>query len=239
MTPELLATQLGNAVGSQLKCVVLYGSAAAGDFVPGASNFNLLILIDPLTTAALDAMAPTIGTWSRAGHPTPLLFTPDELTASLDVFAIEMLDIQQSRRILWGDDFLADLRVRPEHLRAQIERELTGKLLSLRGRYLLTKRDGPAAVELMSRALSTILVLFRAALRLYQEQVPATKVDALHALRKHVDFDVEPFCQLFEMKQRTVDGHPAHHVLFDAYLRGIEAVISAVNHFTPTQRSNS
>jgi hypothetical protein len=239
MTPELLAARLGKAIPKQLKCVVLYGSAAAGDFVPGASNFNLLILVDPLTTAELDAMAPTIAAWSHTGHPTPLLFTPNELTTSLDVFAIEMLDIQQSRRILWGEDLLADVRVRPEHLRSQIERELTGKLLSLRGRYLLIKHDSQSTLDLMSRALSTFLVLFRAALRLYQDHVPATKLDALHALRKHVDFDVEPFRQLFEMKQSATDAPPGSQVSFDAYLRAIEAVISAVNHYTPSQRSNT
>ena len=34
MTPEQLTARLGEAIPEQLKCVVLYGSAAAGDFVP-------------------------------------------------------------------------------------------------------------------------------------------------------------------------------------------------------------
>jgi len=125
MTPEQLATRLGEALPEQLKCVVLYGSAAAaGDFVPGASNYNVLILLEPLTVAQLDALAPTILAWSRAGHSPPLVFTPEGLTASTDAFPIELLDIQQSRRVLWSGS-VGSMRVHPAHLRLQIERELT------------------------------------------------------------------------------------------------------------------
>ena len=38
--------------------------------------------------------------------------------------------------MLFGDDPLADLTIRHEHLRLQLERELKGKLLALRERYL-------------------------------------------------------------------------------------------------------
>jgi hypothetical protein len=239
MTPEQLAARLGQAIPEQLKCVVLYGSAAAGDFVPGASNYNLLILLEPLTAAELDAMGPTIIPWTRAGHPLPLVFTPDGFMASTDVFPIELLDIQQSRRILWGPDLLAQMRVRPEHLRLQVERELTGKLLSLRGKYLLTAGKRGASTELMLRSLSTILVLFRAALRLYQDEVPAKKLDALHALREHVDFEVEPFQRLFDMKQSPAETRGAPPVSFDSYLKAIEAVVNAVNLQSQPRRSDA
>ena len=229
LTPELLATRLAAAIPQQLKCVVLYGSAAAGDFVPGASNYNLLILLQPLTTAELDAIAPTIVTWSRAGYPPLLLFTPEEFKASLDAFPIELLDIQQSRSVLWGHDLLADLQVHPHHLRLQVERELTGKLLSLRGKYLQTEGREEGKLELMLRSLSTILVLFRAALRLYQQDVPATKLAALHALRKHIDFDADLFERLFHMKPATAPPRGTPPMSFAAYLQAIEAVASAVN----------
>lgn len=239
MTPEQLAARLGEAIPEQLKCVVLYGSAAAGDFVPGASNYNLLILLEPLTAAELDAIGPTIVPWTRAGHPLPLVFTPGGFTASADAFPIELLDIQQSRRILWGPDLLAQMRVHSEHLRLQVERELTGKLLSLRGRYLLTEGKREAATELMLRSLSTILVLFRAALRLYQDDVPAKKLDALHALRKHVAFDAEPFQWLFDMKQNPTEMRVTPPVSFDSYLKAIEAVVSAVNFQSQPRRSDA
>jgi hypothetical protein len=239
MTPEQLAARLGEAIPKQLKSVMLYGSAAAGDFVPGASNYNLLILLEPVTAVELDAIAPTILAWGGAGHPAPLVFTPDGFMSSTDAFPIELLDIQQSRRVLWGPDLLAEMRVQPNHLRLQVERELTGKLLSLRGRYLLTEGKPEAKLELMTRGLSTILVLFRAALRLYQSDVPAKKLDALHALKRHIDFDVEPFQRLFDMKKSTVESPGAPHVSFNSYIGAIETVVNAVNLLSQLPRNEA
>ncbi len=43
-------------------------------------------------------------------------------------------------------------------MRLQVERELTGKLLALRGKYLLTEGRPEGQAELMLGSLSTILV---------------------------------------------------------------------------------
>src|SRR6478672_763163 len=104
--PEQLAERLAIALAGNLKCVALYGSAAAGDFVPGVSNYNVLVVADRLDVTALDAASPAIKEWSHLGHPTPLFFTTQQFAYSTDAFPLELLDIQQSRRILWGSDLL-------------------------------------------------------------------------------------------------------------------------------------
>ncbi len=233
MTPDQLVDQLAAALGERLKCVALYGSAAAGDFVPGTSNYNLLVLVEPLSIGELDALSGPILAWRAAGHAVPLLFTPAQLHESTDAFAIETLDIHQSRRILWGDDLLADLCVRSDHLRLQVERELTGKLLALRGAYLAAAGESEHVGELMLHSLSTFLVLFRAALRLYESTVPAKKLDALYALAGHVTFDVRPFERLHELKQLPhAAREAARDVAFADYLAAIETVAAAINHLT-------
>ncbi len=233
LTPEQLAGQLAAALGQRLKCVALYGSAAAGDFMPGASNYNVLVLVDPLGVAELDALAAPIRAWRQAGHPAPMLFTPAQLRASTDAFAIEILDIRQSRRILQGEDLLADLQVHPEHLRLQVERELTGKLLALRGAYLAADGRQEHVARLMLDSLSTFLVLFRATLRLYDDTVPARKIDALHALAGHVTFDARPFERLHELKKHPQAAREVARIVpFADYLAAIETVAAAVNQLT-------
>ena len=237
--PDQLAKQLAEALPVQLRCVVLYGSAAAGDFLPGASNYNLLVVVESLSVVELDALAPPIADWIRAGNPHPLLFTPQQLSASRDAFPIELLDIRQSRRILWGPDLLAELPVKPADLRLQVERELTGKLLKLRGRYLLVSGQADAVGRLMLQSLSTFLVLFRAALRIYEDTVPDRKLDALHALARHIDFDTQPFERLFELKQVAANSpNTTIDVSFVSYLTAIERVASAINRHTHLQRSD-
>jgi hypothetical protein len=228
ITPEQLAKWLAEVLRERLKSVLLYGSAAAGDFVEGESNYNLLVIAEPLGVAELAAAGPPLAAWDRAGHVSPMLFTPEQLRSSLDAFPIEMLDIQQARRVLHGPDLLADLRIEPIHLRLAVERELTGKLLALRGKYAVVADDPRAVKQLMLSSLSTFLVLFRAALRLYQEDVPSTKLAATQALARYIEFDPQPFERLLEAKQSDA-RHGAVDVQFSAYLASIETVVRAID----------
>jgi hypothetical protein len=230
ITPEQLAKWLAEVLRERLKCVLLYGSAAAGDFVEGESNYNLLVIVEPLGVAELKAAGPPLAAWDRAGHVSPLFFTPEQLKSSLDAFPIEMLDIQQARRVLHGPDLLANQRIEPAHLWLAVERELTGKLLALRGKYAIVADDPRAVKQLMLGSLSTFLVLFRAALRLYQEGVPSTKLEATQALARYIDFDPQPFERLFEMKQSDA-RHSAVDVAFSAYLAAIETIARAIDQF--------
>lgn len=240
MTLEHMVEQLKQALGDKLKSVLLYGSAAAGDFVDGASNFNLLVVIDPLGISELDAIGSSVAAWTQAGNPTPLLFTSAQLTASFDAFPIEMSDIRQSRRVLWGQDVAATIEVRPADLRLQLEMELSGKLLALRGRYALSRNKPDVVAELMLRSLPTFLVLFRGALRLYQEGVPDKKLEALRELAKHIPFDPEPFERLFEFRQKPVQTRGGlSGVTFERYLTAIEQIVSMVDRAKPQEANRT
>jgi hypothetical protein len=240
ITPEQLTKWLSEVLRERLKSVMLYGSAAAGDFVAGESNYNLLVIVEPLGVTELKSLGHPLAAWEREGHVLPMLFTPQQLLSSLDAFPIEMLDIQQSRRTLFGSDLLHGARIEAVDLRRAVERELTGKLLALRGKYAVIGEDARAVHDLMSGSLSTILVLFRAALRLYQSEVPDTKLDAMRALSRHIQFDTRPFERLYEMKQRQASGgRGAADVSFAAYLGAIERVAAAINQFQQQQGSNS
>jgi len=233
ITPDELAKQISALLPAELKCVALYGSAAAGDFVEGRSNFNDLIIAEPLGLAQLDRLNKPLLAWNRLGHPTPLLFTPQQLLQSASAFPIELLDIQQSRRVLWGSDPLAELEIRPSHLHQQVQRELNGKLLKLRSRYVLAAGKEATITQLMLDSLSTFLVLFRAALRLQQKHVPDVKIEALRGLQKYIAFDAQPFEALNGYKQQTTKRRTTRpSVSFSAYLSAIEAVTDAINRQT-------
>ncbi len=230
MTPEQLVARLQECLPEGLRSVVLYGSAAAGDFVPGVSNYNVLVVVDRLGVAELKALSKTVAQWTRAGNRPPLLFTPGELKALADVFPLELLDIRQSHRVLWGEDPLAEIAVSHDYLRLQLERELKGKLLALREEYLLRANEPRQLAEMLTASLAGFLVLFRAVLRLFREDVPAAKLDALRMLAEHIPFDPQPLLTIHELKhrQRKVrDVSP--QALFESYLKTIEEVVKAVD----------
>jgi hypothetical protein len=232
MTCEQLVTALQEVMGPNLQSVVLYGSAAAGDFVPGLSGHDILIIAERLGAAELTAISATLLDWERMGNPLPQLFTVQELCAGADVFPIELLDMQQSRRVLLGIDPLAELKIDMQHYRGQLERELKVRLQLLRRSYVACAGNQDRIAQLMIVSVSSFLVLMRAVLRLYNEPAPAEKADALGPLAEHVKFDLQPIRTLLDLRtQKTKPAPDETDKLFGQYLRSIEQVVHSVDQY--------
>jgi len=230
MTPEKLVEGFQKACPEGLKSILLYGSAAAGDHTGKKSDYNVLVVVDHLGIDRLNALSKTATAWANAGNPAPLLFTEERLAQATDVFPIELLDITECHKVLFGSDAAQGLEISTENLRLQIEHELRGALIRLRQSYLLTQGKEKAVANLMVGSLSTFLVLFRAALRLFNEQVPQKKFQALEKLAEHLSFDVTVFQALEKLKDgstKTKDVDVPE--LFNNYLKTVERVIDAVD----------
>jgi predicted nucleotidyltransferase len=230
VTPEQLVERLKEANPTGLKSVILYGSAAAGDHVGKRSDYNVLVVMERLDLPELKRFLKPSQAWVKEGNAAPLLFTPEGLRQSADVFPIELLDIRDSHRVLYGEDLTSGIEIDLENLRLQLEHELKGKLIQLRERYLETGGKSKQVADLMINSLSSFLVLFRAALRLFREQVPATKLQAATLLSSHISFDAEVFASVEALKAgkrklRELDVEE----LFERYLQTIEAIVEAVD----------
>ena len=53
MTLDELVSQLRASYGSALRSIVLYGSAAAGEYDPKRSDYNVLVIVDALDASRL------------------------------------------------------------------------------------------------------------------------------------------------------------------------------------------
>lgn len=230
MKPEDLVGKLQQALGTGIRSVILYGSAAAGDHVGKRSDYNVLVVAEKLGVGELMKLSTTALAWRKAGNPPPLLFTLDRLQRSADVFPIELLDIKESHRILHGQDVLDQVEVHPENVRLVLERELKSNLIRLRDGFLFTQGKSEKVLDLMIDSLSTFLVLFRAGLRLYQDDVPPLKMDAMHAFSERVRFDPGVFVTVEQLKEGKRGVKDVNAVaLFETYLRTVESVVDAVD----------
>lgn len=205
-----LVERLNSAAGANLKAVVLYGSAVAGDFHPKHSNLNILCLVDRACASELENLNPAAVWWVRKGHPAPLVFTLEELRRSADIFAIELLDIKQHHRILYGDDFLTALEVSMALHGLQVERELRAGWIRLREAILTAPRTRSARMGLMLASVSSFATLFRHALIALGEPSPQGKravvarVAALFGVNA-VAFDAVLDVREGKLKQSQVD----------------------------------
>ena len=237
MTLDDLVTQLRAAYGAQLSSVVLYGSAAAGDHVPKRSDFNVLVLLERLDAAGLAGASAVARAWSDAGNPPPMTMTVDEWRRSADVFPMEYSDILQRHRVLHGNAPFAGIRISPEHLRLQLEQQVMGKLLQLRQGALLAGSDGARQLELLSASLSTIMVLFRAVLRLNGEQPGADRTAVAERVATLAGFDATPFVRAARHQRDEARISPAEAgVVLAQYLSGVERLNAFLDTFNSQER---
>jgi len=223
-------SRLRAASGENLLSVILYGSAADGEFHPDFSNVNLLCVLRESSFSALIAIAPAVEWWAKQKHHEPLVLTGEELERSTDVFSIEFLDMQQRHRVLFGEDVLNGLQI-PMHLhRAQLEYELREKLILLRERLLMVKGDKKQLWELMLSSLSTFITLFRHGLIALGETPPKAKREAVRALAARIPFDASAFLQLLDIRERKAETKQFDVTdIFARYLAAVQQVTAAVD----------
>jgi hypothetical protein len=222
--------RLRRAAGENLQSVILYGSAAGGEFHPEFSNLNLLCILREISFAALSALVPPVQWWNRHKHPAPLLLTHDELKRSADVFSIELLDMKHRHRVLFGDNVLTDLQV-PMHLhRAQVEYELREKLILLREQFLLAAGDRKHLWDVLLHSLPAFTTLFRHALIAFGDPAPDSHRATLQALSGRISFDPSAFLQVLDVREYKGDRKQLDVTdVFTRYLAAAQQVTAAVD----------
>jgi hypothetical protein len=152
------------ATGSALQSVVLYGSGAGGDYRPGRSDLNFLLVAKTVDLPLLDALQRRIGAWAKRRIPTPLVVPPSFLASSTDSYPLEILGMMASYRVLKGSDPFVDLRPEREHVRLQVEREIKAKSLSLRRDYMESCGKHERLLASLTAALPAVEAILRGVL---------------------------------------------------------------------------
>ena len=232
MTPEELVEQLRAAYGPELRSVVLYGSAAAGEHIPKRSDYNVLVLVDALSLDRLSAAAAVSRAWTEGGNPAPMTLTTSEWRGSADIFAMEYADILERHKILYGNSPFEGIRVDQRDLRLQLEHEAMGKLLRLRQGVLASGGDSRLQLELLAASLSTIMVIFRAVVRLEGETPPKDNVALGQAVAGYAGFDATPFGRVVRhvRGEQTIAAGEAGSVVA-GYLAGMEKLVAHLDRF--------
>jgi hypothetical protein len=202
----------------------------SGDFHPGLSNLNLLCVLRDCSFAALQALAPVAKWWERQKQPAPLCMTRKELERSTDVFTIELLDMQQHHRVLFGEDVVQGLRISTHVHRVQVEYELREKLILLRQQVLLASGNNSRLWDLLLRSVPSFGTLFRHALIALGDASQPGRREAVLALSKRVEFDPSAILQALDVREHKADPKKIDiGDLVARYLAAIEKVTAAVD----------
>jgi hypothetical protein len=221
---------LREAGGSNLESVILFGSAVAGDFHPEMSDLNIFCVLRDSSFAALQALAPVAKWWDGQKQPPPLCMTRKELERSSDVFTIELLDMQQHHRVLFGEDAIEGLRISTRVHRVQVEYELREKLILLRQQMLLAAGNTSRLWDLLLRSVPSFGTLIRHAVIALGDVSPLGRREALQVLSEKIGFDSSAIEHVLDVREHKADRKKVDvNDLSARYLAAIERVTAAVD----------
>jgi predicted nucleotidyltransferase len=218
-----------NLYGPSLQAIVLYGSAARGDYLPGRSNLNLLVLLTKSDVSLLQNYTNIHKRFKREQIAVPLFLSEEELRTSVSLFPMEYTDIASFHHVLAGRDPFIGLTIDGRHLGVQCEQEIRGNLLRLRQRFV----EGSATVEAMAMllplSLTALLACLRVVLRELRVTVPRTTDGVLSTLHSAAGIDAMVLQEVWNLKRGVISPGPAEFPrLFERYLSTLDAVAARI-----------
>src|SRR5580692_307313 len=236
MGPEKVTNEfverMRSAAGANLLAAILYGSAAAGDYIADYSDVNLLCVLRETSFSAIAGLAPVMEWWGKQKHRVPLLMGAEEMRRSADLFSIEFLDMRRHYRVLWGEDVLKTLEIPMRLHRAQLEYELSEKTILLRQGLLAAAGNTEAKWDLLLRSLPTFGTLFRHALMAMASggDGAESKREATTLLADKLGIDASVFGELLDIREHREQRKAAKvDDVFARYLKLAEQVTAAVD----------
>ena len=207
------------------QAILVYGSAARGEFVPGYSNINLLILLESITQPVLQEWGRLHKQWASEKIVAPLFFTQTDLQESLDVFPLEFLDIKERHVLLQGRDPFSALHINPTHLLVQCEQELRGNVLRVRQRYVEGWGRSEAIQALLPISLTALIACLRGVYRLLDRSSNMKSDAVLQELNNALGLDPTVFLEVWRMKRGlSTPGKHELPKLLERYLAGLSLV---------------
>jgi predicted nucleotidyltransferase len=228
--PEIIA-DYKNLFGDDLVSIILYGSATGQEYRPGKSDINFMIVLSEEGIENLDLAFSSVKKWLKRNVAVPLFLTESYVETSLDAFPIEYLNIQRNYIRVFGKDILKDLEFNPDFLRLQCEREIKGKLILLREKFLQTGGRGKALIEVIENSLPAFIAIFKALVYLIKgKDLPQEKTRIIRSIAEELDIDAGVFEKLLDIKEEKVKLDESEITnLFKDYLRQVRKLSKLVD----------
>lgn len=227
---EAYVTDWRTSYGHELEVVALYGSAARGEYVPGKSDLNFLVVLAASAIHSLRQAVPLTEKWRGYGVAVPTVITRGYIQESLDTFPIEFLNLKRHHRTIFGPELLKDLEIPRRDLRLQVERELKSKLMYLRQGLLSSGYAREELRGLLFKTLTPLMELFNALLFLKNETLPDKQREVFARVAEMTELDASCFEELFRLVERENRAYRDElWQLADRYMVQIEKVAQFVD----------
>jgi len=222
-----------NIYGKDLVSIILYGSAASGNYIAKKSDINFLIVLTEEGINRLKKAFKTIEKWHKRKVSTPLFLTKSYISTSLDSFPIEFLNMYKSHQLVFGEDVFKEISFDKDHLRLQCERELKGKLLQLRQVYLESRGKTKNLKFIIKSSLTAFISIFQALLYLKDKDVPTGRREIISLVSQEMGVDGHTFLNLLKVKEGNLKpSTEVLNTLFEDYIKEVRRLAYSVDQLT-------
>lgn len=223
------ADRIAEAFGERLESMILFGSAAGGDFIEGKSDINTMIVLDKIRAVDLNIIMEAGRKFARKGLGIPLIFEKDHIATSLDTFPIEFSDMKRSHILLHGRDPLMDAVIEGRNLRYQCERELKSMLVNLRRGFLRSDGKRENLENLLEGSLATVLAACRGLLWMAGKTPPDNIDDLLVEVHKLYDSETKALDRVWHLRKGHSGATATLEALFEDYADEIAQLAALVD----------
>lgn len=208
------------AFGDRLEGLLIYGSAVRGEYLPGRSNLNMLLLVAGYDTATLKLYEPIHKRWGKEQVVTPLFLREQDLKFSSALFPLEFLEIQEHHRVLGGRDPFVGFHVDTRRLKDAVLQGLAGNVLRLRQRFAESGGANEAVTILLPLSITSTVPLLRGLQRVLQWPVLSQSDAVIKDIEDRLSVNLQSFQEALLLKRGQITPGPAEIPrLFDRYLQ--------------------
>lgn len=220
------------ALGDRLEGLLIYGSAVRGEFLPGRSNLNMVLIVTEYKASTLNAYAPVHKRWSKEQVVAPLFLTEREIVATSALFPLEFLELQEHHRVLGGRDPFVGFHVPTDRLKDQVVQGLSGHVLRLRQRYVEGGGMDDAVTILLPLTITSTVPLLRGVQRVRGRSVLTESMSVIQDVAASLSLDLRGLQDALLLKRGQITPGPSEIPrLFDRYLQGVTALAEAALRF--------
>lgn len=228
MSLDTLARRLQTTLGDNLYSLVLYGSAVRGEYVPGVSDVNLMLVLNASTPAAHQLVAGCLRDQPRVD---PFVIGRPGLQRSMQTFAVKFRSIRRDYRVLHGADPFVEFDVAPEVLQFLCEQALRNLRLRVVRGFVLHGEQPKAYLRFLQDIAAQVFIDLSEALRLKDIEVPHDFADRATVLAQAYGVDASILNDLLALKEpaarlkagQSADLHTRLYALLDQAIAWMEA----------------
>jgi hypothetical protein len=227
---RLFAEKLTAGLGGNLLSITVVGSSLTGDFKPGQSDINTVVVLTKETPSSLGAIAGLAKPMSKKKISAPLLMTPAYIERSLDVFGMEFLDFQLTHQTILGNDPFASLSFAKKDVRLQCERELKATLIRLRQGYIAAAAKKRLVRDILIATVKGLAPLLRAMLWLKDIDRPDTAAPTFEKAGPEFSINMAALIAAGQWRHQKVRLDAAEmNKTFESVYTAVEQIASVVD----------